>query len=125
MGSTLKILTAKLLTSSTGGVPQDITPTSSAAKGWLIKNIYFYNYGTSGQSVTVDLKIKQGGTARMLLKAAISVAPGGTGTSGNPSVLAKEFALDLNVPDVLHAVLTSSAGTPNVDCVINGVEKDQ
>src|SRR5262245_28024410 len=119
MGSTLKVLACKALTSGPGGTLADVSPTTASAKAWLIKNIYFYNYGSTGQDLTVDLKVKQGSTYRTLIKG-ITVA-GGTSSSKAPTVVAREIALDLNVPDVLAVVLTPASGTPTADCVINGI----
>lgn len=114
MGSTLKLLSCK--PGLTSGQTHDVTPTSTSAKGWLIKNMFFYNAGAS--QLTLSLKVRQtsGGTARTLV-------PSFTVPAGGAAVLERDIALDLNVPDILSVVLTGSNLT--TDCTITGTEADQ
>jgi hypothetical protein len=117
MAVVLKLLSCKPgLSSGTLGVTSDLMSTSSATKGWLIKNICFY---CPAGTLTVDLKVRQGagGTARMVAKG-ISVTGGTT-----PTILEREITLDLNTPEILSAFVTATIGT--LDVVINGVERDQ
>jgi len=132
MGSALKLLACKQGLSTavnTIGVTTDVSPTSTAAKGWLIKTVFFYNFGTAGQNVTVDLKLKKGtGGGYRMIKANISVPPtssGLAGTAATPVSINQEIALDRNVPEILAAVVRSASGTPSVDCIVTGVEHDQ
>lgn len=114
MGSTLKLLSCK--PGLTSGLTHDITPTSASAKGWLIKNIFFYNAGAS--QLTLSLKVRQtsGGTSRMLV-------PSFTVPAGGSAVFERDIALDLNVPDILSVVLSGTSLT--TDCTITGTETDQ
>src|SRR5437016_4396247 len=124
MALSLKALTAVRLNSSTGGgVTTAIsTTTINTPKGWLIKNMFFSNIDTTN-NVTMDLFLRQGigGTQDRLLYKAVAV-------NANTVVkLTDEITLNQNnaTPDILYAKLVASLSTPQVDCVINGVERDQ
>ena len=119
MAITLKLLKCHpgLAPNSTGNT-YDLSPNTTSTKGWLVKTIFFFNNGSAGQNVTVDLKVRKGGTSRAL-------KPGFTVNSKQTVVVEDEFSIDLNSPEVLSAFMKSSSGTPSVDCVITGVERDQ
>lgn len=120
MAVTLKVLASvSSLTAGTGGATFDLSPTGSSTKGWLIKNIFFFNT-TPGQTMTFELKIKQGTTYRTISKT--TSLPSGTST---PVFLERDITLDLNRPDVLSVHLTSTPGTGAAQCVINGIQRDQ
>jgi hypothetical protein len=117
MAVKLKILYTGDLPSGTLGTA---TPLDSAAgtKGWLIKNIYFYNGG--GSPITLDLYVTQAGgldtylykTYSVLVKAELLVD--------------HEIALNHNtgVADKITARCVNS-GSQTLSCVISGIERDQ
>jgi hypothetical protein len=118
MAVTLKILGGA---TGIGGVTTagtyDISPVSSPGKGWLVKNITFYNRGTN--TTTIDLMVKAGAGYRMLKKSALSLA------AGAAQPVERDITLDLGT-DTLAAALSITAGTTiSIDYVINGVERDQ
>lgn len=125
MALKLKLLACKQgQPSSTAGVTADMTPTTSSPKSWLIKTITFYSYAPLGQDIDVNIEIKKAGTVRMLDKKAVKVV-GALPANRKPAIYDKEISLDLNDPDSLHMTFVSTSGTPTVDCVITGVERDQ
>jgi hypothetical protein len=116
MAVTLKVLNAHTGASSALTAATFDISTSASGKGWLVKNIYFYN--NSSATMTVDLVVKYASGYRMLKKAAASLTAGAIG------FVERDITLDRGT-DTLAASVSVPSGSINFDYVINGIERDQ
>jgi hypothetical protein len=122
MAVTLKLLACKQgFTGPTAGATHDLSPTTAQAKGWLIKNISFFNHTAAALNVELRVKYSGGGGYRMLARGPLVVPANSTA----PGVIEREITLDLNGPDVLAAILSTTAAALSADCIICGIERDQ
>ncbi len=118
MAVQFKLLYNNFVAASTSGVTTNHTPTTQTAKGWLVQRITF----TPTANMTISLYVKQGtgGTPIYYVKDL-------TVNAGTSYTYDKEITLNFNTanPDILASLVSVGSGTPTVDIVITGMERDQ
>jgi hypothetical protein len=112
MAIALKVL--KFTTVATG-TPLQLNP-STGGKGWLIKRMCFHNAQAS--AITLDLYITPAGSgSNFYLYKGCSIAAG--------SALSIENEVTLNNGSSGDKLTASITGASPLDCVIDGMERDQ
>jgi hypothetical protein len=115
MAVKLKLLFNDELSSGAGGTVKQLDENKTAS--WLIKNIYFYNRHAT--AITLDLYLSQAGGASTYLYKGYSIA------AGAELFVNREITLNhTGTADKITARCVNAASS-KLDCVINGIERDQ